>query len=189
MNNTILSVSRSTFLLILVSALGYFVDVYDLLLFSVVRQKSLLDLGVAAADSLSVGLRLLNIQMAGMLIGGFAWGVLGEKKGRLSVLFGSIILYSLANLLNAYVQTIPQYEVLRFIAGLGLAGELVCGDHIGIRNDEPAETRFRHDVCHGYRLSGCGGGRICQRVCRMADRFFNRRRHRAGAAWHAVWIV
>ena len=121
------NVSRATILLILVSALGYFVDVYDLLLFSVVRQKSLLDLGIAAADSLNVGLKLLNIQMAGMLIGGVCWGILGDKRGRISVLFGSIILYSIANLLNAYITTLGQYEILRFVAGFGLAGELGAG--------------------------------------------------------------
>ncbi len=121
------NLSRNTILLIIVSALGYFVDVYDLLLFSAVRQKSLLDLGISAADSLNVGLRLLNIQMAGMVIGGIVWGVLGDKKGRISVLFGSIILYSVANVLNAYITSIPQYEILRFIAGFGLAGELGAG--------------------------------------------------------------
>lgn len=111
-----------------VAALGYFVDIYDLLLFSIIRVESLKSIGVTdPADIQNIGLALLNWQMAGMLIGGIAWGVLGDKKGRLSVLFGSIILYSLANIANGFVQTVGQYEALRFIAGLGLAGELGAG--------------------------------------------------------------
>lgn len=109
---------------VLVGALGYFVDIYDLLLFSIVRRASLLDLGVAEADLLDVGGDLLNWQMAGLLLGGIAWGVLGDKRGRRSVLFGSIALYSLANLANAAVTTVEQYAAVRFLAGLGLAGEL-----------------------------------------------------------------
>lgn len=112
---------------ILVAALGYFVDIYDLVLFSVVRKPSLLAIGVPLAALEKSGLFLLNIQMVGMLVGGLMWGVLGDKKGRLSVLFGSIILYSVANILNAYVTDITQYGILRFVAGVGLAGELGAG--------------------------------------------------------------
>ena len=118
---------RSTLLAILVAALGYFVDVYDLILFSVIRVASLRDLGVAEADILSTGIALLNWQMAGLLLGGFLWGMLGDKRGRISVLFGSIILYSIGNILNGFVTSIAQYEALRFITGIGLAGELGAG--------------------------------------------------------------
>ncbi|HWY50886.1 MAG TPA: MFS transporter [Chthoniobacterales bacterium] len=119
--------SRPVITLLIVSALGYFVDVYDLIIFSVVRSASLAGLGVPPPEMLSVGLRLLNIQLAGVLAGGILWGILGDKRGRLSVLFGSIILYSAANIANAYVATIGQYELLRFVAGFGLAGELGAG--------------------------------------------------------------
>lgn len=109
---------------VIVSALGYFVDIYDLLLFSIVRVQSLRDLGVAETDLLPVGVHLINMQMFGMLIGGILWGVWGDRRGRVSVLFGSIVLYSLANLANAYVHSVEHYAWLRFIAGIGLAGEL-----------------------------------------------------------------
>ena len=112
---------------IVVAALGYFVDVYDLILFSVVRQKSLADLGIAADQQLSHGAFLLSIQMWGMLVGGLIWGVIGDKFGRLSVLFGSIILYSLANIANGFINDISYYPLLRFVAGVGLAGELGAG--------------------------------------------------------------
>lgn len=114
-------------LTIIVVALGYFVDMYDLILFSVVRVPSLRDLGLTEQQILDQGILLLNIQMIGMLIGGVLFGVLADKKGRLSVLFASIILYSVANLLNAYVTDITTYAILRFFAGLGLAGELGIG--------------------------------------------------------------
>jgi MFS family permease len=112
---------------VLVAALGYFVDIYDLVLFGIFRIPSLEAIGLSGDQLESVGHLLLNIQMIGMLAGGFFWGILGDKKGRLSVLFGSILVYSIANLLNAYVQTEMQYYILRFFAGFGLAGELGAG--------------------------------------------------------------
>ncbi len=112
---------------VIVAALGYLVDMYDLFLFSIVRVPSLSDLGLTGNQLLEDGVLLLNMQMAGLLIGGIFWGILGDKKGRLSVLFGSILIYSLANIANGFVQTVPQYAVLRFIAGIGLAGELGAG--------------------------------------------------------------
>lgn len=112
---------------VLVAALGYLVDMYDLFLFSVVRVPSLLSLGTSQEQLLDDGIILLNLQMAGLLIGGIFWGILGDKRGRLSVLFGSILIYSLANIANGFVTSFEQYAVLRFIAGVGLAGELGAG--------------------------------------------------------------
>ncbi|WP_031526122.1 MFS transporter [Dyadobacter crusticola] len=112
---------------VIVAALGYLVDMYDLFLFSVVRVPSLKALNVPEDQLLTEGISLLNYQMAGMLIGGVLWGVIADKKGRLSVLFGSIIMYSLANIGNGFVTSLDQYAVLRFIAGVGLAGELGAG--------------------------------------------------------------
>jgi len=112
---------------VIVAALGYFVDIYDLLLFSIIRVESLRSLGVPVGNLLNEGVYLLSVQMGGLLIGGILWGVLGDKKGRISVLFGSILLYSLANIANGFVTSVEQYAVLRFIAGIGLAGELGVG--------------------------------------------------------------
>src|SRR5882757_1992339 len=109
---------------VLVAALGYFVDIYDLLLFSIIRVKSLKGLGLTDALIDSDGKFIISVQMYGLLLGGIIWGIMGDKKGRLSVLFGSIILYSLANIANGMVQTVPQYVLMRFLAGVGLAGEL-----------------------------------------------------------------
>ncbi len=116
--------SRAIAVTVMVAALGYFVDIYDLLLFTIVRVKSLTELGVTGPHSLDTGLELLSIQMWGLLAGGIAWGVLGDKKARLSVLFGSILLYSIANIANAFVHSVDAYRFWRFIAGVGLAGEL-----------------------------------------------------------------
>lgn len=118
---------RNITLIIIVAALGYFVDIYDLILFSVVRVKSLKDLGVADDDMLNIGANIINSQMFGMLLGGILWGVLGDKRGRLSVLFGSIIVYSLANIANGFASSVGAYTIIRFIAGIGLAGELGAG--------------------------------------------------------------
>ena len=112
---------------VIVGALGYFVDIYDLLLFGIIRKPSLASLGLTPAQVLTEGEFIISIQMIGLMLGGILWGVIGDKKGRLSVLFGSILLYSLANIANGMVHTVEQYAWLRFIAGIGLAGELGAG--------------------------------------------------------------
>jgi MFS family permease len=118
---------------VIVAALGYFVDVYDLQLFGIVRVPSLMSLGLSKDAVDVVGTSIINIQMIGLLIGGVLWGTLGDKKGRLSVLFGSIIMYSTANVLCGFIPQISfmdnilAYKILRFVAGVGLAGELGAG--------------------------------------------------------------
>ncbi|MBP1728277.1 MAG: major facilitator superfamily 1 [Deltaproteobacteria bacterium] len=112
---------------VIVAALGYFVDIYDLVLFSIVRVPSLKGIGLSGQELIDKGVFLLNMQMAGMLLGGILWGVLGDRKGRLKIMFGSICLYSLANLANGLVTSIEMYAFLRFVAGVGLAGELGAG--------------------------------------------------------------
>ncbi|GAB3267085.1 MFS transporter [Larkinella harenae] len=112
---------------VIVAALGYFVDVYDLLLFNIVRVPSLKDLGLDDKQVSVIGGTVLNWQQAGLLLGGVLWGILGDKRGRLSVLFGSIITYSVANIACGFVQDADTYALLRFVAGLGLAGELGAG--------------------------------------------------------------
>lgn len=124
-----LTSNRKVIIVVVVAALGYFVDIYDLVLFGVIKAASLKQIMVGTSPVLQAetGKFLFNMQMIGMLIGGVIWGVLGDKKGRLKVLFGSIILYSLANIANAFVTNIPTYAVIRIIAGIGLAGELGAG--------------------------------------------------------------
>jgi MFS family permease len=115
---------------VIVAALGYFVDIYDLLLFTIVREPSLHGLGIDLTikkDVIAASTKVINWQMWGLLIGGIVWGIMGDKKGRLSVLFGSIILYSIANFFTGFVQTVEQYSYARFVAGIGLAGELGAG--------------------------------------------------------------
>ncbi len=114
-------------LVVIVAALGYFVDIYDLLLFTIVKKSSMLGVGATDSTMLADSTHVINWQMSGLLIGGILWGILGDKKGRLSVLFGSIILYSIANFITAYITTVDQYAWCRFLAGLGLAGELGAG--------------------------------------------------------------
>ncbi|HAP01738.1 MAG TPA: MFS transporter [Bacteroidetes bacterium] len=112
---------------VIVAALGYFVDIYDLILYILVRNPSLKDIGVPAEQMKQIGIHLFNYQMVGMLCGGIVWGILGDKKGRMTALFLTILIYSLANIANGFVQTVEQYQWLRFIAGFGLAGELGLG--------------------------------------------------------------
>ncbi len=111
MTGQIISNKKNITAIVIVAALGYFVDVYDLILFSVVRKSSLLSLGITGDEQINVGVTLLNWQIAGMLIGGILWGILGDRKGRISVLFGSIFLYSAANIANGFVQDVKTYSV------------------------------------------------------------------------------
>ena len=112
---------------VFVAALGYFVDVYDLLLFTIVRQPSVMAVGATAESIIVDSAHIINWQMSGLLIGGILWGVIGDKKGRLKVLFGSILLYSIANIFTSFVHNVDQYAYCRFIGGIGLAGELGAG--------------------------------------------------------------
>ncbi|MGE3975048.1 MAG: MFS transporter [Bdellovibrionales bacterium] len=136
---------------VIVSALGYFVDIYDLLLFSIVRVVSLKDLGVDDSQLMEAGVYILNMQMIGLLLGGLIWGVLGDKIGRISVLFGSILLYSVANIANGFVYSVDSYALLRFIAGIGLAGEL--GTAITLVN----ETMTKENRGYGTSLVAAFG--------------------------------
>ena len=145
---------RNVTLIIVVAALGYFVDIYDLILFSIVRVKSLKELGVADGDLLDVGATILNSQMIGMLGGGLLWGILGDKKGRLSVLFGSIILYSLANIANGFVTDVTSYTIIRFIAGIGLAGELGAGITLVTENMSKEKRGYGTMIVAGVGLLG-----------------------------------
>ncbi|WP_461452204.1 MFS transporter [Mucilaginibacter sp.] len=120
-------INRNVIFLVIVASLGYFVDIYDLLVFSIVRTPSLLAIGVKAADVKAAGISIINWQMFGLLIGGLIWGIVGDKLGRIKVLFGSILLYSIANFVNGKVTGVEEYIIVRFIAGVGLAGELGAG--------------------------------------------------------------
>lgn len=140
---------------VIVAALGYFVDIYDLLLFTIVRKPSLIDVGSTDLTMLLDSTKVINWQMTGLLIGGIIWGIMGDKKGRLSVLFGSIILYSIANFFTGYVETVEQYAWARFAAGLGLAGELGAGITL-VSELLPKEKRgIGTSLVAGIGLSGC----------------------------------
>ena len=151
---------------VIVAALGYFVDIYDLLLFSIVRRPSLLALGVPESSLLSEGEFLLQVQMTGLLVGGIIWGIMGDKKGRLSVLFGSILLYSLSNIVNGFITDVHQYAVLRFIAGIGLAGELGAGITLV---SESLPTRLRGYGTTLVATVGLFGAVVANFVVRQSD--------------------
>jgi MFS family permease len=141
-------------LTVVVCTLGYFVDIYDLVLFSIVRVQSLKDLGYSGEELLRMGVLLLNAQMFGLLIGGILWGVLGDRRGRASVLFGSILLYSVANLLNAAVNDALQYGILRFFAGVGLAGELGAALTLVSEIMSKEKRGYGATVVAGFGISG-----------------------------------
>lgn len=138
--NTHRASSKAVSAVVLLAALGYFVDIYDLILFSIVRIKSLKAIGVPDDQLLSQGVMLLNMQMGGMLLGGILWGMLGDKRGRLSVLLTSIFFYSLANIANGFVHSTASYGFWRLVAGIGLAGELGAGITL-VSESMPKETR------------------------------------------------
>lgn len=127
MKKSISVTSNPLNIVVIVAALGYFVDIYDLILYGIVRIPSLKAIGIPDDQIKDAGIFLGNMQMIGMVLGGIVWGMLGDKRGRLSVLFLTILLYSLANIANGFVYTLNQYAWLRVIAGFGLAGELGVG--------------------------------------------------------------
>ncbi|KQM77952.1 MFS transporter [Pedobacter sp. Leaf216] len=139
---------------IVLASLGYFVDIYDLLLFSIVRLPSLKSLGLTGEHATTSGIFLLNIQMAGLMIGGVFWGILGDKKGRLTVLMSSILIYSLANIANGFVTSVEQYAFFRFIAGFGLAGELGAGVTLVVELMPKEKRGYATTVIAGVGISG-----------------------------------
>jgi MFS transporter, putative metabolite:H+ symporter len=140
---------------VLVGALGYFVDIYDLLLFTLVGTKSLADLGVAGDAINTYKLSILNWQMLGLMLGGILWGVLGDKVGRMKVLFGSILIYSIGNIANGFVENVAQYNMLRFFAGIGLAGELGAGITLVSELLTKEKRGIGTSLVAGIGLSGC----------------------------------
>jgi MFS transporter, putative metabolite:H+ symporter len=146
---------KTAWLAVLVAALGYFVDIYDLVLFGVLRVSSLTAIGFKGQALTEAGLTLLNLQMIGMLVGGIVWGVLGDKRGRVSVLFGSILLYSLANIGNGFVTEFYGYAVFRVLAGIGLAGELGAGITLVSESLEPRLRGIGTTVVAAVGI--CGG--------------------------------
>jgi putative MFS transporter len=164
--------NKKLFFLILVASLGYFVDIYDLLLFLIIKNKSLTALGVPADKITETGLSLMNWQMAGLLIGGIFWGVLGDKKGRLSVLFGSIIMYSIANIANGFVTSIPMYALFRFIAGIGLAGELGAGITLVSESMSKENRGYGTMMVAGIGLMGAVGAYIVGDLFEWRTAFF-----------------
>jgi len=154
MNNLTHPFKNSVRFVILVASLGYFVDIYDLLLFGIIRMPSLKSLGLSGDELMLTGETILKWQMFGLLIGGIIWGVMGDKKGRLSVLFGSILLYSLANIANGFVQTVEQYKWVRFVAGIGLAGELGAGITLVAEMVSKEKRGIATSIVAGIGLSG-----------------------------------
>jgi MFS family permease len=154
MNNLTSPFKNSVRFVILVASLGYFVDIYDLLLFGIIRMPSLKSLGLSGDELMLTGETILKWQMFGLLIGGIIWGVMGDKKGRLSVLFGSILLYSLANIANGFVQTVEQYKWVRFVAGIGLAGELGAGITLVAEMVSKEKRGIATSIVAGIGLSG-----------------------------------
>jgi MFS transporter, putative metabolite:H+ symporter len=140
---------------VLVGALGYFVDIYDLLLFTLVGEKSLIDLGVTGDTINQYKLSILNWQMVGLMLGGILWGVLGDRIGRMKVLFGSILIYSIGNIANGFVNTVEQYNLLRFFAGIGLAGELGAGITLVSELLSKEKRGLGTSLVAGVGLSGC----------------------------------
>ncbi|MBK8699615.1 MAG: MFS transporter [Saprospiraceae bacterium] len=140
---------------VLVGALGYFVDIYDLLLFTLVGEKSLTDLGVTGDVINHYKLSILNYQMLGLMLGGILWGVLGDRIGRMKVLFGSILIYSIGNIANGFVDTVEQYNWLRFFTGIGLAGELGAGITLVSELLSKEKRGIGTSLVAGVGLTGC----------------------------------
>src|SRR5258708_39688890 len=156
---------------VITAALGTFVDVLDLTLFQSVRVVSLKALGVASGDVFKTGLVLLNVQLAGLLVGGLLWGILADKRGRRAVLFASILTYSFATLACAWVNSVPVYALFRFIGGVGLAGEMGAGVTLIVEFMSRETRGYGTTICAAGGVSGAiGGGRPPPRPPRRAGR-------------------
>ncbi|WP_199138097.1 MFS transporter [Pedobacter sp. ASV12] len=164
--------NKNIVFLVIVAALGYFVDIYDLVLFSVVRVDSLKEIGVTTDRMQTEGLFIINIQMLGLLLGGILWGVLGDKLGRIKVLFGSILLYSIANIANGFVTTVNSYALIRFIAGVGLAGELGAGITLVTETMSKEKRGYGTMIVAGVGLFGAVAAATVAKNFHWTDAYF-----------------
>lgn len=153
-----LNFTKAEWFTVIAVALGYYFDAYDLLIFSSVRKISLIELGIKEADTLNIGLKLLNWQLVGLVLGGVLWGVLADKFGRRAILFGSIITYSLANIANSMVTSVEMYTWLRFIAGIGLAGELGVGISLITENIPKEKRTYATTIVSFFGMLGAASG-------------------------------
>jgi putative MFS transporter len=163
--------TSAAWMAVFVAALGYFVDVFDMWLFSIYRVQSLTDMGYSGEELTNLGVTLINWQQAGFLIGGFFWGVLGDKFGRSSVMFGSIAVYSLATFLNSFVTEISQYEILRLLAGFGLAGEIGAGITL-VAELLPQKSRgWGTTIVTGLGVSGAAAAAYAGKIMHWKDAY------------------
>ena len=175
-------------IIVVVAALGYFVDIYDLILFQVIKNPSLESMGLSGQQLTDAGLSLMNWQMIGMLVGGILWGILGDRRGRISVLFGSIIMYSIANTLNAFVTDIDTYAWLRFIAGVGLAGELGAGITL-VSETMSKETRgYGTMIVVSFGVLGAVAANLVARNGDLFSGFFNKFTSTPFMNWQVAYI-
>lgn len=151
---------RNVLLLVIVAAFGYFVDIYDLLIFSIIRIPSLTEIGVAPSRIQDKGFFIINVQMLGLVLGGVLWGIIGDKYGRVKALFGSILLYSVANIANGFVSSVNNYALIRFIAGIGLAGELGVGITLVTETMSKAKRGYGAMIVVGIGFLGAGAAAI-----------------------------
>jgi MFS transporter, putative metabolite:H+ symporter len=176
-------------MLVIVAALGYFVDIYDLILFNVIKKESLELLKLAGDAYEAHEIFLFNCQMMGMLIGGVLWGILGDKKGRVKVLFGSILLYSLANVANAFVTDLPTYAAVRFIAGLGLAGELGAGITLVVESMQKERRGLGTMIIVTFGALGAVFASVVGRKGAVMASIVNTYLHTSLAGWQVAYLV
>lgn len=176
-------------IIVVVAALGYFVDIYDLILFQVIKNPSLESLGLSGQALTDAGLSLMNFQMIGMLVGGILWGVLGDRKGRVSVLFGSIIMYSFANLANAFVTDLSTYALLRFIAGVGLAGELGAGITLVSETMTQKHRGYGTMVVVSFGVLGAVAANLVARNGDVFSGALNQMLNRQFENWQVAYII
>ena len=176
-------------IIVIVAALGYFVDIYDLILFQVIKNPSLESMGLSGQALTDAGLTLMNWQMIGMLIGGILWGILGDRKGRVSVLFGSILLYSLANLANAFVTDLTTYAILRLVAGIGLAGELGAGITLVSETMTQKHRGYGTMVVVSFGVLGAVAANLVARNGDIFSGFLNRIFGSTFSNWQVAYII
>lgn len=172
MEHAIPSSKKNLWLILFIASLGYFVDIYDLVIFSIVRVQSLKDIGVAEDAVREAGVYIINVQMAGLLLGGFIWGSLGDRYGRLKVLFGSILLYSVANIANGFVDSVNAYAIIRFIAGVGLAGELGAGITLVSETMSKEKRGYGTMIVAGVGVLGAAGAFYVSELFNWRNAYF-----------------
>jgi len=158
---------------LLAAAMGWALDAFDTMLYSLVLAMLMRDLGMSKATAGSLG--TLTLLASG--IGGVLFGFLADRIGRKQALMASILTYSACSFASGLATSIAMLAVMRFVLGLGMGGEWNTGATLVA---ESWPTEFRAKAIAVVQSSWAIGFAAAALVAGPVSRYYG---------WRAVFFV